>query len=369
MDINLPGASSLEATRKINMKLSSRHVYYLLGLNFLGMLLVAITWEFVLEDLVVPVLYQGYTVEPLFERWEYVATSLAFGVLALILPGWLAVRGVTQSQHANEALNRAHDGLALHVEQRTTELTKANEQLEHAVDEQRRSEESLRKTEKELRLLSSQLLRAQENERQRVARDLHDSVSQSLSALKFRVEHILDKMDRDSMEIPDDLSQVLIPLIQDAIEEVRNIYMGLRPTILDDLGVIATINWFCREFQNAYPHICVEHTIDIEEREIPAALKITIFRILQEGLCNVARHSQADHVYISLLKKNATVEFDIQDNGVGFQLDEVVSVDRSDKGMGLNSMKERIALAGGSFDIQTGRGSGTLVQTFHPVGA
>lgn len=351
------------------MEIRSRHVYYLLGLNFLGMLLVAITWEFVLEDLVVPVIYQDYTVEPLFERWEYVFTSLTFGVVALILPGWLAVRGVTQSQHAKEALSRAHGGLALRVEQRTTELTKANEQLQRAVEEQRQSEESLRKTEKELRLLSSQLLTEQENERQRVSRDLHDSVSQSLIALKFRVEYILGKMNHDSMEIPDDLSQVLVPLIQDAIGKVRNIYMGLRPTILDDLGVIATIEWFCREFQSAYPHICVQHTIDIDEREIPSALKIAIFRILQEGLCNVARHSQADHVCISLLKKNATVEFDIQDNGVGFQLDEAVSADRSNKGMGLNSMRERITLAGGSFDIQTGRGSGTLVQTFYPVGA
>ena len=369
MEINLLGESSPEATRKINMKISSRHVYYLLGLNFLGMLLVAITWEFVLEDLVVPVLYQGYTVEPLFERWEYVVTSLAFGVVALILPGWLAVRGVAQSQHADEALNRAHDRLALNVEQRTAELVTANVQLECSVDEQRRSEVSLRKTEKELRLLSSQLLMAQENEMQRVARDLHDRVSQSLSALKFRVEHLLDNMVHDSTEVPCNLSCVLIPLIQDAIEEVRNIYMGLRPTILDDLGVIATINWFCREFQNAYPHICVQHTIDVEESEIPAALKIIIFRILQEGLCNVARHSQADHVCISLLKKNATVKFNIQDNGVGFQLDEMVSVDRPDIGMGLNSMKERVALAGGSFNIQTGRGSGTLVQTFYPVGA
>lgn len=350
------------------MEITSRHVYYLLALNFLGMLLVACTWEFVLEDLVVPVFYQGYTVEPLYERWEYVVTSLAFGVVALMIPGWLAVRGVTQSQQARVALKRAHEGLALRVEQRTTELMKTNEQLECAVSERQRNEESLRKTEKELRLLSSQLLTAQENERQRVARHLHDSVSQLLSALKFRVEHILDKMDRDGMEMPDDLNHVLIPLIQEAIEEVRNIYMGLRPSILDDLGVIATINWFCREFQNAYPHIRVQHTIDIEESEIPDALKTPIFRVLQEGLCNVARHSQADHVYISLLKKNTRLEFDIQDNGIGFQLDEVVSVDRSDNGMGLSSMKERIALAGGSCDIQTGRGSGTLVQTFYPIG-
>jgi signal transduction histidine kinase len=350
------------------MVIRNRHVYYLLGLNFLGMLLVAIAWEFILEDLVVPVFYQGYTVEPLFERWEFVVTSLTFGVVALILPGWLALRGVKQSKQAQEALSRAHDGLALRVEQRTAELTKANEQLEHAVDERRRNEESLRKTEKELRFLSSQLLIAQENERQSVARDLHDSVSQTLSALKFRVEHILGKMKHDSTEIPHDLNQVLIPLIQDAIEEVRNIYMGLRPSILDDLGVIAAINWFCRNFQDAYPHIRIQHTIDVAESEIPDALKIAIFRTMQGGLSNVAMHSQADHVCISLLKKNATVEFHIQDNGTGFHPEEVFAVSRSGKGIGLSSMKERAMLAGGSFDVQTGRGSGTLIQTFYPIG-
>ena len=350
------------------MEIKKRHVYYLLGLTFLGMLLTAITWEFVLEDLIVPVFYSGYSTEPHFERWEYVVTSLVFYTVALIIPGWLAVRGVTQSEHATEKLKQAHNGLALHVEQRTAELTNANEQLKSALDERQRSDEALQKSEKELRFLTSRLLTEQENEKQRIARDLHDSVSQSLSALKFRMEHILEKSDYDSsLEIPGDLSDILIPLIQDAIEEVRNIYMGLRPSILDDLGIIATITWFCREFQSTYPHIRVHHTIDLEESEIPDVLKIVIFRVLQEGLSNVARHSQADDVYISLLKKNTTVEFTIQDKGIGFQLEELNSVDHTDKGMGLSSMKERVELTGGSFDIQTSSGSGTLLYTSYSV--
>jgi len=349
------------------MEIRRRHVYYLLGLTFLGMLLVAITWEFVLEDLVVPVFYPGYESEPLFEHWTYVFSALIFGSVALIVPGWLALRGVAQSEHAEQALNRAHDGLAQRVEQRTAELTKANEQLQRVLDERQGSEAALRKSEQELRRLSSQLLTAQENERQSVARELHDSVSQSLSALKFRVEHILDKMERGSTEIPGDLKDVLIPLIQDAIEEVRNIYMGLRPSILDDLGIIATINWFSREFHNINPHIRVQRTIDIKESEVPDGLKVVIFRVMQEALNNVARHSQADHVSISLLKNNATIEFAIQDTGIGFQPDELNAVDHPDKGMGLSSMKERVELSGGSFAIQTGRGSGTLIQTSYPV--
>lgn len=344
------------------MEIRKRHVYFLLGLTFLGMLSVAIAWEFVLEDLVVPVFYPGYETEPLFERWEYVVTSLAFGVVALIVPGWLALRGVAQSEQAKQALDRAHAGLALRVEQRTAELTKANALLERVLDERRQSEEALRHSEQQLRLLSSQLLTAQENERLRVARDLHDSVSQSLSAMKFRVEHILDKLEHGSREAPGDLNDVLLPLIQDAIKEVRDIYMGLRPSILDDLGIIATINWYCREFSNAYPHIHVEHNIDIDEGEIPDELKIVMFRVLQEGLDNVARHSQAGQVEVSLLKKLDSVEFAIQDNGVGFQLGEALSVDQSDKGMGLSSMKERVELVGGRFAIHTGSGSGTLVQ-------
>ena len=349
------------------MEISQRHVYYLLGLTFLGMLSVAIAWEFVLEDLVVPVFYPGYESEPLFERWEYVVTSLAFGVVALIVPGWLALRGVAQSEQAKQALDRAHAGLARRVEQRTTELTKANALLERVLEERRQSEEALRHSEQQLRLLSSQLLTAQENERLRVARDLHDSVSQSLSAMKFRVEHILDKLDHGSREAPGDLSDVLLPLIQGAIEEVRDIYMGLRPSILDDLGIIATINWYCREFHNAYPDIHVEHDIDIDESEIPDELKIVMFRVLQEGLDNVARHSQADQVEVSLRKKNNTVEFTLQDNGIGFQPHETGAAGRADQGMGLSSMKERVELAGGHFALQSGSGSGTLVQTSYTL--
>ena len=181
------------------------------------------------------------------------------------------------------------------------------------------------------------------------------------------MEHILDKLDRGSREAPGDLNDVLIPLIQDAIEEARDMCMGLRPSILDDLGIIATINWFCREFHSAHPDINVRHTIDIEESEIPDALKIVFFRVLQEGLSNVAEHSQADHVDVHLLKKNASVEFAVQDNGIGFQLDEPGSVDDADPGMGLSSMKERVELVGGCLAIQTGRGSGTLVKTSYPL--
>ena len=107
--------------------------------------------------------------------------------------------------------------------------------------------------------------------------------------------------------------------------------------------------------------------MDVKESDIPDGLKVVIFRVMQEALENVARHSQADRVRISLLKKNASVEFTVQDNGIGFQPDEVSAVDHPEKGMGLRSMKERLELIGGSFAIQTGSGSGALVQTAYSV--
>jgi signal transduction histidine kinase len=107
--------------------------------------------------------------------------------------------------------------------------------------------------------------------------------------------------------------------------------------------------------------------MDIKESDVPDGLKVVIFRVMQEALNNVARHSQADHVCISLLKKNATIEFAVRDTGIGFRLGEVNDADHPDKGMGLFSMKERVELGGGSFAIQTGRGSGTLVRTSYSV--
>jgi signal transduction histidine kinase len=143
--------------------------------------------------------------------------------------------------------------------------------------------------------------------------------------------------------------------------------MDLRPSSLDDLGILATINWFCREFQKIYTDIRIEKKIDIEENEVSNPLKTVIFRVLQEAMNNIAKHSKADLVRLSLNKQDANMELTIEDNGQGFDFKDVLSADGSGRGFGLASMRERTELSGGSFALESKRGEGTIIRASWPT--
>lgn len=232
--------------------------------------------------------------------------------------------------------------------------------------QRQRAEEAFRKSGEELRLLSSQLLSAQETERGRIARELHDGIGQSLSAIKFRVEDALGQLAKGSTKSSIRTLDNLIPVIQTTVEEVRRITMDLRPSTLDDLGILATIAWLCREFQATYSTIEIRREIGAVESDVPNPLKIVVYRVLQEALNNVAKHSGASTVTISLAKKNNTIQLAIEDDGCGFDVDEALSVESSERGFGLGSMKERTELSGGTFVINSAKGKGTIVQALWP---
>ncbi|MBT8331329.1 MAG: PAS domain S-box protein [Deltaproteobacteria bacterium] len=229
------------------------------------------------------------------------------------------------------------------------------------ISKRRRAEEALRKSDKELRVLSNQLLSAEEKERKRIARELHDSIGQALSAIKFSVENALREL--GAAEKPMDLGslEAVIPLTQKTIEEVRRIVKDLRPSILDDLGILATIKWFCREFQNVCSGIRIETTIDIQENDIPLYLKTTIYRIMQEALNNVSKHSKASVVSLQLQKTKTGIDLTIQDNGRGFNLQQVTGIKTSLRGFGLASMRERAEMSGGRFAVNSAIETGTTI--------
>jgi PAS domain S-box-containing protein len=228
--------------------------------------------------------------------------------------------------------------------------------------ESQQSKEALTKSEEELRILSSQLLTAQEQERGRIARELHDGIGQSLSAIKFKIEEALGQLSNDVAESSVKSLTSLIPIIQSTVEEVRRITMALRPSTLDDLGILATIGWFCREFQETYATVKIEKEIGLEEADIPESLNTVIYRVLQEALNNVAKHSGANSVTIFLTRRDDSIELTIKDNGRGFNLKEAFDIDVSKRGFGLGSMKERIELSGGSFALESIRGEGTTIK-------
>lgn len=237
------------------------------------------------------------------------------------------------------------------------------------ITERKAAGDALLNSEKQLRGLSSQLLKAQEEERKRIARDLHDSIGQSLAALKFNVESVLFTARRGESESALKSLGDFVPKIQQVMEEARRIYMGLRPSVLDDLGVIATIRWCCREFQQTYPETRIETHIGIQEDEISDALKIVIFRIIQEALNNISKHSRAKAASLSLVKTPTALELSIEDQGVGFDPNLAAISDDHTRGMGINGMRERTELSGGAFILTSELGKGTKVRATWPLKA
>jgi signal transduction histidine kinase len=152
----------------------------------------------------------------------------------------------------------------------------------------------------------------------------------------------------------------IFSMLGDCVGEVRGIIEGLRPSALEDLGVTSAINSYCTKFQSLNHGIEVEREITAQERDIPKGIKIVIYRILQEALNNVSKHSRAKTVKVSLRKKAVGIELGITDDGSGFDVDHPHSQGVG-QGIGLSSMKERARLSGGSISIQSRKGGGTAV--------
>jgi PAS domain S-box-containing protein len=217
---------------------------------------------------------------------------------------------------------------------------------------------------RELRSLSAQLLCGQEQERKRIASELHDSVGQWLCAIK----HGLENLSWLLADNQDGLSQAQLAtvasMVQETIDEVRRISMDLRPPMLDDLGLLATINWYCGKFQRTYSSIRIKRLFNIREEDVPVPLKTVIFRVIQESLTNIAKHAKANHVDVYLGRTDNTLALVIKDNGCGFDVGEAFL--RDERGFGLASMRERARLSGGSLNIDSSLGSGSVLRAEWP---
>jgi len=225
------------------------------------------------------------------------------------------------------------------------ELTRANEALRH---------------------LSSKLLSAHEEERKRVAGEIHDTLGSCLAAIAFKVNQAKVR-DEKAANGPTESLNIISPLIQECIQECKRIQMDLRPSMIDDLGLLPTLSWFCKRFETTYSHIQTKLTMSIEEAEIPSVLKIVMYRIAQEAMNNIAKHSEANIVRVSLQKIDRKVKLTIQDDGRGFDPEKAISQENPKRGLGLSSMKERTELSGGSFAIESAAGKGTTISVSWPV--
>ena len=218
--------------------------------------------------------------------------------------------------------------------------------------------------ETELRLMSARLLMVQEEERARVARDLHDGICQTLTATRLALEGCLGDPPEHERRASMPKLRALVPMIRGAVDEVRRISTALRPGMLDDLGLLATIRWHVGELRKLHANVEIGLHLDAEEENVPDSLKTAIFRILQEATSNAIRHSAASTLDICLAADDDLVRLAVQDNGVGFVPAAVplrVAEGRR-PGLGLSSMRERTELSGGVFRLLTALGKGTTVE-------
>jgi signal transduction histidine kinase len=263
-------------------------------------------------------------------------------------------------RQAQVQLKQAHDALEDMVAKRTRELALTVEALEREIAERKRTEQALRDSQKALRTLSLKIVDAQENERRQVAKELHDSIGASLAAIKYAVEGRLMHMPEAPPDDTISLEKVVAHL-NDTIREVRRISSSLRPSMLDDLGLLSTIEWYCRNSGEMYADTRLEARLEADEADIPDPLKIIIYRVLQEAVNNALKHGEATAVQVSLEALPDGIRLCVTDDGRGFD-PQTAGKDRDAMtGFGLEGMRDRAAMAGGRLAIDSQPGEGTTV--------
>jgi len=212
---------------------------------------------------------------------------------------------------------------------------------------------------------TSALIRAQEDERRRIARDLHDVVGQALTAVKLSLEAAERRPDVRSART---YIRESVGIVEQAIQEVRTLALDLRPSILDDLGIVPAIRWYLN--REARRSGCrAAFVADLGMTWLDPDLETTCFRIAQEALTNIARHAKARHIRLELGIEEDRVVMTVADDGVGFDVGRARDASRHGRSQGLAGIAERVDLAGGDIDILSARGQGTRIRVSLPLHA
>jgi PAS domain S-box-containing protein len=217
------------------------------------------------------------------------------------------------------------------------------------------------KTQKELRDLATHLQNVREEERTRIAREIHDELGQQLTGLKMEISWLNKKIKPENIEVSNKLKDALF-LIDDTVKNVRRIATQLRPSMLDDLGLVSAMEWQSDEFQKRF-HIKSDIETNLGNVKINAEKSTAIFRIFQESLTNVLRHSKATAVNTLLTIEDDVLVMSITDNGIGFNETEI----NKKQSLGILGMKERTIMLGGSYQISSKENEGVMVLVKLPL--
>lgn len=211
------------------------------------------------------------------------------------------------------------------------------------------------------RQLARQLLAVQEHERRHLARELHDEVMQTLTALQIN----LDLLAHDQPTLPECLKSSMA-LVEDLVDQVRTLSLELRPTVLDELGLAAALEWYGRQ-QAPRLGLQAHYTGEPAPPRSSPAVETACFRVVQEAVTNVAKHAQTQKVWITLRQHAGELHLTVRDEGVGFNVEASRTGARAGAGLGLLGMEERLRLIGGRLDIRSASGRGTEIHAWAPL--
>jgi len=268
-----------------------------------------------------------------------------------------ALLPLTELRAMIDQVREAHIGIDLHRVQ--------DPDLGHLVLTINSLVSQLSETNQRMRAISNHALDAQEDERKRIARTLHDDTGQALSSLIFNLERI-------EQQLPPELAgeraklQASRLLANETLQNLRKIVYGLRPAILDDLGLVPAIRWYARaNLEPAAIHFNLHAPSDLQP--LPPRLATTLFRIAQEAINNIVRHSKAQTATITLVTNPGEINLQIEDDGQGFSVHTTSQDALQQRHWGLLGIEERVALVGGDVHIASEPGKGTLIQVSVPL--
>ncbi len=260
---------------------------------------------------------------------------------------------VTIYKTLEDELRAAHSEMENRVTQRTAELSQANIQLTCEAQEREKAQEHILS-------LTQQLMRIQEDERQRISRDLHDNVAQDLSSIVLKLETLFDGFRETSPEVRG-RTEDLTSIVQGSIASVRDIAYGLSPSALEQLGLARALENLCGDAARRTGVDIEFFATGIENIQLDFDVEINIYRMIQEAINNMGKHAQAARCTVRLVQSHPDILIRIEDNGNGFVVAQRIAEAVEERRMGLKSMEERARLIGGSMEIQSLVGSGTRI--------
>jgi PAS domain S-box-containing protein len=231
------------------------------------------------------------------------------------------------------------------------------------ITKRRQTEEKLKEYSRKLLVLSRRLVEAQETERKNIARELHDEIGQALTVMQLNLQTLLQSPGTKAM-LP--RLQESLEVVEHLLEQVHDISFNLRPLILDDLGLEPALRWLTRR-QAALVGLQATFHADLLEQRLEPVIETECFRVAQEALTNVVRHAKAKTVSVEMRKETGQLHLRVRDDGTGFNVGAVQARAVRGASLGLLSMEERAALAGGGLEFKSAAGQGTEVHAWFPL--